>query len=125
MDNYIRNNRIGEALNLRGMRQVELCEKTGIAKASINGWIKQKWQPKQKPLALMAKALDVSEMWLAGYDAPMERPLEQIKNDELAQLITNIRKDDNLKNLFVNINNLTTEQRNTIELMVNQLLQIN
>ena len=73
MDNYERENRIEEALRIRNMRQVELCEKTGLSKSSINNWIKQRWQPKHNAIFLMARALDVSEMWLAGYDAPMER----------------------------------------------------
>lgn len=125
MEKYTRQNRLREALDLRGMRQVELCELTGIPKASVNGWIKQNWQPKQKSLAIMAKVLDVSEMWLAGYDVPKERPTAQIKSDELAQLITNVRKDDRLKNLFYKINNLNSTQLETIESMVNELTKIN
>ena len=124
MEKYIRQNRIKKALDLRGMRQVELCEKTGIAKASINAWVKQNWQPKQKSLSIMAKALDVSEMWLAGYDVPMERPQAQIKNDELAQLINEIRKNDGLLNLFTSISKLTPTQRKTIENIVNEFTNI-
>ena len=47
MVNYERLNRIREALALRNMKQVELCEKTGIKKSSLNSWISQRWQPKQ------------------------------------------------------------------------------
>lgn len=120
-----RKNRIGEALALRGMRQVELMEKTGLSKASINSWLKQRWQPKQKALHAMAKALDVSEMWLAGYDVPKERPVEQVKMDELAQLVHRLRKDDKLKNLVLSICKLNDDQFNTIESMVNELTKIN
>ena len=125
MNSYERKNRIEQALNIRNMRQVELAEKTGIGKNSINGWVKQKWQPKQEPLYKMAKVLDVSEMWLAGYDVPMERPVAQIKNDELVQLINEIRKNDDLKNLFLSICSLTSDQRKTIEVMVNELTKLN
>lgn len=75
--NYDKHNRIGEALSIRNMKQVELCEKTGISKGALNNWIKQRWQPKQTAIYKMAKALDVSEMWLAGYDTAMERPTSQ------------------------------------------------
>ena len=122
---YERNNRIREALALRNMKQVELCEKTGIAKGTLNNWLAQRWQPKQEPIMKMAQALDVSEMWLAGYDVPMERPIEQKKSDELAQLIHSIRSDKDLKNLFISICNLTVEQRQTITSMVNELCKIN
>lgn len=73
MTTYERKNRLREALDIRGMKQVELVEKTGIKKSSINNWLAQRWQPKQDAILKMAKALDVSEMWLAGYDCAMER----------------------------------------------------
>lgn len=125
MDNYERKNRVDEALRIRGMKQVELVEKTGIGKTSINGYVKQRWQPKQKALSLMAKVLDVSEMWLAGYDVPMERPVAQVKTDELAQLIHKIRKNEQLKKLCVNIAELDESQFNIVNNMVNELLKVN
>lgn len=125
MDNYEKKNRIREALQLRNMKQVELCEKTGIKKGALNNWLAQRWQPKQLSVMKMAKALDVSEMWLAGYDVPMERPAEQIKNDELTQLTFEIKEDENLRHLFSSICNLSTDQRKTIESMVNELNKVN
>lgn len=125
MKDYKRLNRLREALDIRGMKQVELCEKTGISKTSINGWVKNNWQPKQEALYKMARALDVSEMWLAGYDVPMERPVAQIKNDELVQLINKIRSDNDIRQLFISICNLSDDQRTTIESMVNELNKIN
>lgn len=124
-NSYKRKNRIAEALNLRGMKQIELCEKTGIKKPSVNGWIKQNWQPKQDSLYKMAKALDVSEMWLAGYDVPMQRSPEQVKVDELSLLFNEIKNNERLKNLFFNISTLNSDQFNTVESMVNQLTKIN
>lgn len=125
MNKYDRLNRVREALALRNMKQVELCEKTGIKKSSINNWLGQRWQPKQDAIMKMAKVLDVSEMWLAGYDVPVERPIEQKKSDELAQLIHSIRKDDDLKNLFLSICSLSGDQRKTIESLVNELSRAN
>lgn len=125
MNEYKRENRIAEALSIKGWKQVDLVERTGIPKASINAWVKQNWQPKQKSLMKMAQVLGVSEMWLAGYDVPMERPVAQVKNDELVRLINIIRKDNNLQRLFTSICNLTDDQRKTIESMVNELNKIN
>jgi transcriptional regulator with XRE-family HTH domain len=125
MTNFEKRNRIREALSIRNMKQVELCERTGIKKSSLNSWIGQRWQPKQEALMKMAKTLDVSEMWLAGYDVPMERPIEQKKSDELVQLIHSIRTDGELKNLFLSICSLTGEQRKTIESLVNELTKVN
>lgn len=125
MEELIIRNRIREALQIRNMKQVELSEKTGIAKGTINNWLNNRYQPKQTPLVKMAKALDVSELWLAGYDVPMERPVEQKKSDELAQLIHSMRKDEELKNLFISICSLTGEQRKTIKSLVSELSKLN
>lgn len=125
MDNHERENRIAEALNIRGLKQVELVEKTGLNKSAINNWIAQRWQPKQKAIMAMARALEVSEMWLAGYDVPMERPVEQVKADELARLIHVLRQDDKLKKLCLNIAELNNEQFNVIDNMVNELVKVN
>ena len=125
MDNLERENRISEALILRNMKQVELCEKAGINKSSLSHWINQHWQPKQKALMSMARVLEVSELWLAGYDVPKERPVEQIKNDELAILIHRIRNDENIRNLVVSMSRLTPDQLSTVAIMVNEFNKLN
>ncbi len=125
MDKYERQNRIREALALRGMKQVELCERTGIKKSSLNNWLGQRWQPKQEPIMKMARVLDVSEMWLAGYDVPMERPVAQKKSDELTQLIFEMKEDEDLKDLFSSICSLNDNQKETIKSMVSELTKLN
>ena len=125
MTSYERKNRLAEALKIRGMKQVELVEKTGIKKSSINNWLAQRWQPKQDAVLKMARALDVSEMWLAGYDVPMERPVDQIKTDELVKLIHLLRKNEEFKELCISISKLNDNQFNTIESMVNELVKVN
>ena len=64
--------RISQALRLRGMRQIDLSEKTGISKGSISQYVSGKFDPKQTNLYLMAKALRVRPDWLMGLDGPME-----------------------------------------------------
>jgi len=125
MENYERQNRLREALSIRGMKQVELCERAKIKKSSLNNWLAQRWQPKQDAIMKMARVLDVSEMWLAGYDVPMERPVAQIKNDELTQLIFEIKEDEDLKDLFSSICSLNDDQRSTIKSMVSELSKLN
>lgn len=119
--NYDKHNRIGEALSIRNMKQVELCEKTGISKGALNNWIKQRWQPKQTAIYKMAKALDVSEMWLAGYDTAMERPTSQKKMDSLAETIQLLKDNERYYNLVSTIVQLDDEQFTLIETMANQL----
>lgn len=65
--------RIATALSLKKMKQAELCEKTKIPKSAMSQYISGAFEPKQDRIYLIAKALNVSEAWLMGYDVPMER----------------------------------------------------
>ena len=120
-DEYTRDNRIAEALEIRGWKQVDLVERTGIAKSSINAWVKQNWQPRQAALMKMAKVLDVSEMWLAGYDIPMERAPEQKQADALIELFKQLRSDAEFKELVFKIRKLSPENYQTIKHLIDQL----
>lgn len=64
--------RLALALSLRGMKQSELCAKTGIPKSAISQYISGEFKPKQNRVFLIAQALNVDEAWLMGYDVPME-----------------------------------------------------
>lgn len=125
MNKYERKNRIAEALSLRDMKAVELSEKTGISKSSLSSYISNRWQPKQEALYKMARALEVSEMWLAGYDVTKERPVEQIRADELAQIVHRLRKDKNMKDLVSSMCKLSSDQLNIVGNMVNEFNKIN
>ena len=124
VESYVRKNRLKEALRLRGMKQVELVEKTGIKKSSINNWIAQRWQPKQDALMKMASALNVSEIWLAGYDVDIERPVEEIRIDRLAKLVHRLKKDERLLKLSISICELDSNQLTFVETMINELTKI-
>lgn len=66
-------NRIKQGLSIRNMKQADLVEKTKIGKSSISTYISGAYEPKQRNIYKIAKALDVNEAWLMGYDVPMER----------------------------------------------------
>lgn len=117
-------NRIAVALRLRNMKQVELCEKTGLSKSAINNWVKQRWQPKQTPVFLMAKALDVSEMWLAGYDCPMERSEMQKKNDALTDIVVRLRSDEDFAIFCEKAGQLSPEQFASVKQLVDTFLSM-
>jgi transcriptional regulator with XRE-family HTH domain len=116
-------NRIREALSIRNMRQVDLVEKTGIDKAAINNYVNNNYQPKQKALFAMAKALDVNEMWLAGYNAPMERDVADRNSKEVAALFDRILRDKQLYKLAINLTKLNDSQLSIISKMVNELVK--
>lgn len=49
------------------MTQTELAKKTGISKSLINKYLKSKAEAGNDNLTLLAKALDINEVWLMGY----------------------------------------------------------
>ena len=102
--------RIREAMDLRNMKQVDLAEKTGISKPNISCYLSGKYEPKQIALYNLGRVLDVAEMWLAGFDIPMERPAEQKENDELADLMERIKKDQDFRELVFEMNHLNPGQ---------------
>ena len=65
--------RLYKALSVRGMKQADLCNITGIPKSAMSQYIKGSFEPKQDRIYLLSQALDVSEAWLMGYDVPMEK----------------------------------------------------
>ncbi len=64
--------RLREAMEIRGVRQVDLVEQTGIAKSAISAYVNGEYIPKQINTYRIAKALGVDEAWLMGKDVPME-----------------------------------------------------
>lgn len=67
--------RITLALAEKSITQAELARKTGIWASAISDYKKGKYEAKQDKLSMLAKALNVSETWLMGYDVPKERPV--------------------------------------------------
>ena len=75
--------RIKEGLALAKMTQAELAAATGIGKSSISTYLKGEYEPKQRNLFKIAKALGVSEGWLLGYD-------DSPKNEDIFTTFENI-----------------------------------
>ena len=77
-------NRLDTAIRLRNIKQVELSEKTGIDKSLISNYLSGKYKAKQNNVYILAKALNVNEAWLMGYNVPMERTISSldITNDK-------------------------------------------
>lgn len=65
--------RIREGLAARDMTQADLCRITGIGKSAMSQYANGSIVPRQDRTYLIAKALNVSDAWLMGFDVPMER----------------------------------------------------
>ena len=60
-------------MRIRQLKQADLARATGLAKGGISNYITGRYEPKSDVISKLAKALNCSEMWLWGYDVPMER----------------------------------------------------
>lgn len=80
-------NRLQKALDYSNMKQVDLVEKTGLDKTLINKYLAGIMKAKQDKLTILADALNVNEVWLMGYDIPMDR---NIKTDEIGNPVVTI-----------------------------------
>lgn len=65
--------RLQEAMELANMKQSDLARITGLSKGGISNYVTGRYEPKSDIISKLAKALSCSEMWLWGYDVPMER----------------------------------------------------
>ena len=74
--------RIAEALRIKGMKQYELCKLANVPKSSLSLYLSGAYEPKQDRVYDMAKALNVNEAWLMGYDVPMERQPKKVSPSE-------------------------------------------
>ena len=65
--------RLSQVLSIKNITQTELCKRTGIPKSAMSQYIKGNFEPKQDRIYLIAKALNISEAWLMGYDVSMHK----------------------------------------------------
>lgn len=61
--------RLNLVMKLRNMKQVELCEATGISKSALSQYLSGRIKPRQQRMQKLAAALDVEPGWLLGFDA--------------------------------------------------------
>lgn len=65
--------RIKLALSLKNLTQADLCRMTEISKSTMSQYLSGKYEPSQLKTEIIARALNVNEAWLMGYDVPMDR----------------------------------------------------
>lgn len=111
--------RIRAAMDLRQMKQIDLVNKAGLDRSQISNYLSGKYEPKQKAINKLAVALDVSEMWLWGYDVPMERTKEQKNNDAISDIVVRMRQDEEFFSVVCNLNGIDKEKLKLISDMLN------
>lgn len=81
--------RLKQIMRENHLKQVDILTKTKhleselgtkITKADLSQYVNDKVEPGQDKLYVLAKALDVSEAWLMGYEVPRERMTDELRN---------------------------------------------
>lgn len=106
--------RLREAMAAAGKKQADLMRETGLDRGLISRYVAGTYEPKQRGIAQLAQALDVSEMWLWGFDVPRERSAAQKKNDDLAQVVVKLRSDADFYNDVTMLSSLQPADRAAI-----------
>lgn len=113
--------RLREALTVSGKKQADLVRETGLDRGAVSSYLSGKYEPKQKAIYKMAKALDVSEAWLLGFDVPMARTIEAKKNDQLAELVVKMRREPAFFDAVASLAELTPEQFDIVKGVIEAL----
>lgn len=119
--------RLRQALELRNMKQITLSEKSGVSRSLISAYLKGDYEAKQDKVYLLAKALDVNEAWLMGYEeVPAERSDERKAEDLLMEAASDFLLDHTNKHndLMKKIALLDDKDLIVVENLVDSLLKI-
>ena len=111
--------RLRRAMNSNNISQIELSEKTGIPKSSINQYLSGYAKPKDDRIFLLSKALGVTESWLIGYDEDEDED-HYYTNPETRRLAQEIYQNPDLRILFDASRNLEPDDIQAIANMIKQ-----
>jgi len=78
-------NRLRKAMDIRNFKQIDLVNKTKLDKSLINKYLNGISEAGNDKLTILSNALDVNEVWLMGYDVPMNGE-NNSKSNELNEL---------------------------------------
>ena len=110
--------RLREAMHAADKKQIELATETGLSHSTISRYLSGKVEPRQEAIIKLAKALDVSEWWLWGYDVPKARTAEHKKNDQLVSIVKQFRADPEFSDIVSMLAELPADQYGSIKALI-------
>lgn len=113
--------RLQIAMDKRKIKQIDLARVADVNRGALSRYLKGSYEPKSATIYKLALALDVSDMWLEGYDVPMERSQKQKEIDFKNNLYKKIASDMDLLKTISQYYNLPEEKQKTIRDLVDQM----
>ncbi|HAZ4989446.1 TPA: helix-turn-helix domain-containing protein [Staphylococcus aureus] len=89
--------RLKQIMSERKISQSELSRRTGIGRNSISDYLNGKYEAKQDKVFELAKALNVNEAWLMGFDISKNRKIENNDITSIYSKLTPSRQSNVLK----------------------------
>lgn len=110
-----------------GKKQADVVRETGINRSAISRYLSGEYEPKSDAIWKLARCLGVDEMWLWGYECPMERKPEQKEAEKKAGTITDavllMKSDAEFLSMVENLTKLDEEQRAVVKQLISALLK--
>lgn len=113
--------RLQIAMGKRKIKQIDLARVADVNQGALSRYLKGSYEPKSATIYKLALALDVSDMWLEGYDVPMERSQKQKEIDFKNNLYKKIAQDMDLLKTISQYYNLPEEKKKIIRDLVDQM----
>lgn len=113
--------RLQFAMDKRKIKQIDLARLADVNQGALSRYLKGSYEPKSATIYKLALALDVSDMWLEGYDVPMKRSQKQKEIDFKNNLYKKIAQDMDLLKTISQYYNLPEENQKTIRDLVDQM----
>ncbi|MEF2833308.1 MAG: helix-turn-helix domain-containing protein [Clostridia bacterium] len=113
--------RLQFAMDKRKIKQIDLARVADVNQGALSRYLKGSYEPKSATIYKLALALDVSDMWLEGYDVPMERSQKQKEIDFKNNLYKKIAQDMDLLKTISQYYNLPEEKQKIIRDLVDQM----
>lgn len=110
--------RLRMAMRVKGKKQVDLIRATGINRGAMSSYLSGRYEPKQEAVYKLALALDVSEMWLWGYDVPMERQQQQKSNDIISDIVALLYCDEDFLSIVNKISKMDETKRKSLNALL-------
>lgn len=106
--------RLVDAMKRAEINSAELSRRTGISKGAISNYIKGRYKAAQTNTYLLAKALNVDEGWLMGYEVPMKPydPNEDLDGFELTdEMVVDPEVDKLVKILKITLYRIADDEK--------------
>lgn len=113
--------RLQIAMDTRKIKQIDLARVADVNQGALSRYLKGSYEPKSATIYKLALALDVSDMWLEGYDVPMERSQKRKEIDFKNNLYKKIAQDMDLLKTISQYYNLPEEKQKIIRDLVDQM----